>query len=123
MRGASARTRAFEYYLSSASPGGGSGRHTLFRPPVHSGGRPSGHLSRDSSIYDMVIVPSQGACMYQLRIPLAELGIQGVPGTRIGLSLQLNDNDGKGLAAQMNWGGGLTPAWNPMDFGIVTLVE
>ena len=61
--------------------------------------------------------------MYQLRIPLAELGIQGAPGTRIGLSLQLNDSDGKGLAAQMNWGGGLAPSWNPLDFGVVTLVE
>lgn len=123
MRGPDARTRAFAYYLSSAVPGGGSGRHTLFRPPAHSGGRPSGHLLRDSSIYDMTVVPGPGGCLYELRIPLSELGIQGVAGTRIGLSLQLNDNDGNGLAAQMNWGGGLFPTWNPLDFGIVTLVE
>jgi hypothetical protein len=123
MRGPDARARSFAYYLSSAAPGGGSGRHTLFRPAAHSGGRPSGHLLRDSSIYDMTVIPSQGACLYELRIPLSELGIQGVAGTRIGLSLQLNDNDGKGLSAQMNWGGGLTPTWNPLDFGIVTLVE
>jgi hypothetical protein len=123
MRGPGARSQSFAYYLSSAVPGGGSGRHTLFRPPAHSGGRPSGHLLRDSSIYDMTVSPSPGACLYELRIPLSELGIQGVAGTRIGLSLQLNDNDGKGSAAQMNWGGGLNPTWNPLDFGIVTLVE
>ena len=36
-------------------------------------------------------------------------------GARIGLSLQLNDNDGKGLSAQMNWrgeGGTIGPAKN-----------
>jgi hypothetical protein len=123
MRGPDARQRSFAYYLSAAAPGSGSGKYTLFRPPAHSGGRPSGHLLRDSSIYDMTVVPSAGACLYELRIPLSELGIQGVAGTRIGLSLQLNDNDGTGLAAQMNWGGGLYPTWNPLDFGIVTLVD
>ncbi len=123
MRGPGARARSFAYYLSSAAPGGGSGRHTLFRPPVHSGGRPAGHLLRDSSIYDMTVVPSRGGCLYELRIPFSELGIQGVAGARLGLSLQVNDSDGKGPAAQMNWGGGLYPTWNPLDFGIVTLVD
>src|SRR5262249_20227236 len=118
LRGPNARARAFSYTLSSAAPGGGSGRQTLFRPAAHSGGRPSGHLFRDSSIYDMKIVPGPAGCLYALRIPFSELGIQGAVGTRIGLSLQLNDNDGKGLAAQMNWGGGLYPTWNPLDFGI-----
>jgi hypothetical protein len=123
LRAPSAGARSFCYYLSSAAPGGGSGRQTLFRPAAHAGGRPAGHLFRDSSIYDMKIVPSAGGCLYALRIPFSELGIQGGVGTRIGLSLQLNDNDGKGLAAQMNWGGGLAPRWNPLEFGIVTLVE
>jgi hypothetical protein len=121
--GPNAMSRSFEYYLSSAAPGGGSGNHTLFRPPEHSGGRPSGHLARDSSIYDLAIVPGQGSCVYELRIPLSELGIQGVTGAKIGLSLQLNDNDGAGKVAQMNWGGGLYPTWNPRSFGIVTLVK
>ncbi len=122
LRGPDARARSFAYYLSSAAPGGGSGRYTLFRPPAHSEGRPSGHLLRDSSIYDMTVVPSPG-CLYELRIPFSELGIKGAVGTRIGLSLQLNDNDGNDLTARMNWGGGLYPTWNPLDFGIVTLVE
>jgi len=36
---------------------------------------------------------------------------------------ELNDNDGHGPAAQMNWGGGLSPAWSPAGFGVVTLIE
>ena len=71
----------------------------------------------------MKVTPGPTGCLYELRIPLSELGILGAVGTRIGLSLQLNDNDGKGLVGQMNWGGGLYPIWNPLDFGIVTLVE
>ena len=42
---------------------------------------------------------------------------------KIGFAIQLNDNDGHGPAAQMNWGGGLSPAWRPESFGVVTLIE
>jgi len=122
-RGPDAASRAFEYILSAAVPGGGSGRFTLLRPAEHSGGRPSGHLFRDSSIYDMAVATGAGTCTYELRIPLSELGIPGSLGTKIGLSVQLNDNDGKGPAGQMNWGGGLIPSWSANDFGVVTLVE
>ncbi|HUT33840.1 MAG TPA: sugar-binding protein [Planctomycetota bacterium] len=122
-RGPDADSKAFAYYIASTVPGGGSGKHTLFRPQQHSGGRTPGHLFRDSSIYDLAVTPGSGACVYELRIPLAELGVQGAVGTKIGLSLQLNDSDGKGPVAQMNWGGGLHPNWYPRGFGIVTLVE
>jgi len=44
-------------------------------------------------------------------------------GCKFGFSIQLNDNDGDGLAAHMNWGGGLSPTWRPADFGTITLVE
>jgi len=122
-RGPDAASKALAYILSSVVPGGGSGRHTLFRPPEHSGGRTPGHLFRDSSIYDLAVVPADGGCAYELRIPLTELGILGAVGAKIGLSFQLNDNDGASPAAHMNWGGGLSPAWHPGSFGIVTLVD
>jgi hypothetical protein len=122
-RGPGAEQKSFAYYLSSAAPGGGSGVHALFRPREHSGGRPSGHLFKDSSIYDMAVVKGEGGCTYELRIPLSEVGIESGLGTKIGLSIQLNDNDGKGPAAQMSWGEGLLPAWLPSRFGIVTFVE
>jgi hypothetical protein len=122
-RGRDAASTSLAYYLSSAAPGSGSGAHTLFRPPEHSGGRPAGHLFRDSSIYDVAVVPGEGTCVYELRIPLAELGIGGTAGTKIGLSIQIHDNDTKGPAAQMNWGEGLHPHWLPDHFGVVTFVD
>ena len=122
-RGADALTRSFAYYVSSTVPGGGSGKHTLFRSAEHSGGRPAGHLFRDSSIYDLAVVPGEGRCVYELRIPFTELGIDAGLGTKIGLSIQLNDNDGRGPGTQMNWGDGLWPTWLPSNFGVVTFVE
>jgi len=122
-RGPDASDRAFEYCIASTVPGGGSGKHTLLTPAEHSGGRTAGHLFRDSSVYDMVVTESPGGCVYELRIPLSEVGVAGAVGTKLGFSVQLGDNDGSGPVAQMNWGGGLFPAWSPEDFGIVTLVK
>jgi len=114
---------SLEIYMSSQRPAGGSGAHTLWRPLAHSGGRPAGHLARDSSIHELAIHAEGGRCVYELRIPWTELGIAPVFSGKFGFSLQLNDNDGHGPAAQMNWGGGLAPAWRPASFGVVTLVE
>ncbi len=61
---------------------------------------------------------------YELRIPWHELGgINAAFGSKFGLSLQLNDNDGAGRAASMTWGDGLEPAWSPTNFGVATLVN
>lgn len=116
--------KAFAYYLSSAKPGGGSGPLTLYRPAAHSGGQMSGQLFKDSSVYELAIGPNEGRCIYELRIPFALLGpFKPTLGRKIACSIQLNDNDGKGRAAFMTWGGGLSPAWAPGRFGVVTLVE
>jgi len=122
-RGPDAARQAFAYCLASTAPGGGSGKHTLLRPQEHNGGRPAGHLFRDSSIYDMAVVEGEGTCTYELRVPLTETGVTGALGTKLGFSVQLNENDGAGRAAQMTWGGGLLPRWDPYEFGIVTFVE
>jgi hypothetical protein len=122
-RSPDAASKSFSYYLSAQKPAGGSGTHTLWRPAQHSGGRPSGHLARDSSVYELNVKPGPGRCVYELRIPWSELGISPTFGAKFGFSIQLNDNDGHGPAAQMNWGGGISPAWHPASFGIVTLVE
>lgn len=122
--GTTGSREAAAYYVSSQSPTGGSGTVTLWRSRQHSGGRPSGHLARDSSVYEIVVKPGDGGCVYEMRLPLSELGgISGAFATKLGGSIQLNDNDGKGLAAQMNWGGGLSPTWAPASFGRITLVE
>jgi hypothetical protein len=48
---------------------------------------------------------------YELMIPWHELGgIMPTFGTKFGISLQLNDNDGYGRVASMTWGDGLEPA-------------
>jgi hypothetical protein len=122
-RSPDAAKQAFAYCLASTAPGGGSGKHTLLRPQEHNGGRPAGHLFRDSSVYDMAVTEGEGTCTYELRIPLSETGLTGALGTKLGFSVQLDDNDGAGRAAQMTWGGGLLPRWDPYEFGIVTFVE
>jgi hypothetical protein len=114
---------AFAYYLSAASPGGGSGKFTLYRPAAHAGGLPSGQLARDSSVYEVVVKREGTKTIYEARLPWSQLGaIAPVAGTQFGLSLQLNDNDGKGRAACMSWGEGIQPAWDPVHFGVTTLV-
>ena len=113
--------RAFAYYLSAASPGGGSGRATLYRPAQHAGGLRAGQLLKDSSIYDMAIRRQGGYTTYEMRLPFTQLGgLRPTVGGKMGLSLQVNDNDGKGLAARMNWGDGISPSWRPSGFGVVT---
>lgn len=115
--------KAFEYFISPASPGGGSGRNTLYRPASKSGGLASGQLAKDSSNYELAIIRKGNFTFYEGRIPWIELGgIQAAPGSKFGLSLELNDNDGNGRAATMGWGEGLTPNWNPGGFGVGTLV-
>jgi len=122
-RSPDAAARSFAYYVSSQKSAGGSVTHTLYRPSSHSGGRPAGHLARDSSVYDIAVQTNPKGCVYQLRIPWTELGITPVFGGKFGFAIQLNDNDGQGLAAHLNWGGGLAPTWRPADFGVITLVE
>ncbi len=117
-------SEAFAYYVSAASPGGGSGAHTLFRPADHSGGRTAGHLFRDSSIYEMAVAVGKGECVYELRIPLSEVGLTPSLGTRFGLAAVLIDNDGdRKPVARMTWGGGIEPTWSPDQFGVATFVE
>jgi hypothetical protein len=122
-RSGEAQTKSFAYYLSARKPAGGSGANTLWRPRLHSAGRPAGHLARDSSVYELAVAAKNSRCAYELRIPWSELGITPDTGAKFGCSIQLNDCDGSGPAAQMNWGGGLSPSWHPASFGLITLVE
>lgn len=122
-RTAGRESGAFAYYLSAASPGGGSGKFTLYRPAVHAGGLPSGQLAKDSSVYELVVKRDGNKTIYQAKLPWSQLGgIAPVAGTQFGVSVQLNDNDGKSRAACMTWGEGIQPAWDPGHFGVVTLV-
>ena len=123
-RGIDAAKKAFAYYVSSAKPAGGSGVHSLVRPEKLSAGLRSGHLARDSSVgYEIAVKQDEGACTYELCLPFSELGgIAPGFGGKFAFSIQLNDNDGGGRVSRMNWGGGLSPVWNPGNFGVVTFV-
>ncbi len=122
-RAPGAEARAFAYHVSSAPPGGGSGKHTILRPKDRSAGLRAGQLFKDSSVYDMAIARTEGTCIYELRIPLGELGgVQASVGAKFAFSLQLNDNDGDKRVAHMNWGEGISPVWRPSTFGVVTCV-
>ena len=75
-------------------------------------------------MYELFIKTEGNKTIYQLRMPWSELGgIAPAFGSKFGLSLLLNDNDGAGKAATMSWGDGLIPGWVPSQFGIATLVE
>lgn len=116
--------QAFEWLVSTAVPGGGSGKHTLYRPPAKSGGLASGQLAKDSSVYELAIVRQGDITAYELRVPWSETGgLTPAVGVKAGLSLQLFDADGAGTPAVMTWGGGLRPAWSPSGFGVLTLTE
>ena len=116
--------KAFVYYISSASPGGGSGACTLYRPAAHCGGLPSGQLAQNSSVYDVSVKTTGTHTVYLIRMPWSDLGgINPAFGSKFGLSLMLNDNDGAGRAAAMVWGDGLVSNWSPANFGIATLVD
>ncbi len=117
-------SKAFCYYISTAAPGGGSGKSTLFRPADKSGGLTSGQLARDSSVYEIAIRTEKNMTYYEIRMPLADMnGIVPALGTKIGMSINLNDNDGAGRKAVMKWGDGIYPGWSPKHLGLVTFVE
>jgi hypothetical protein len=122
-RVAGAEAKAFQWHVGGAAPGGGSGRHTLYRPAARSGGLQSGQLARDSSAYEIAVAREGVYTQYELRIPWAETGgLRPAVGVKAGLSLQLIDSDGGLARGVMTWGGGLRPAWAPASFGVLTLI-
>jgi len=123
-RTASPDSKAFCYYVSSAAPGGGSGKSTLFRPAEKCGGLTSGQLAKDSSVYEIAIRTEKDVTCYEIRMPLSDMGgIVPAIGTKVGMSINLNDNDGAGRKAVMKWGDGIYPGWSPKHFGLLTLVK
>ena len=114
---------AIEWHVSSASPGGGSGKHTVFRPAAHSAGLSSGQLAKDSSVYEIAVKRAAKDTCYELRIPWSDAGgVRPQPGVRLGLSLRLLDADNGAARGSAAWGRGLAPAWSPAAFGSLVLL-
>ncbi|MBO7298505.1 MAG: hypothetical protein J6V41_01690 [Kiritimatiellae bacterium] len=114
---------AMEWYISSAAPGTGSGKHTLYRPAEHSAGKKAEQLAQDSSAYSIAIKTVGDITVYEVRIPWSELGTKPELGLQMGLSLKLNDSDGDGSITSMSWGNGINPVWSPASFGSLTLCK
>jgi len=115
--------KAFCFDLSSAAPGG-SGKHTIYRPKELSGGLRNGSLAKDSSVFDISIQRIGNRTFYEAALPWSELGgPKGTIGTKLGLSMKLTDHDGKKTEAFLLWGEGLSPAWSPVSFGMLTLTN
>lgn len=110
------------WYISKASPGGGSGAVTVFRPAKYSCGAKSGQLVKDSSVYDVAISREGSRTRYRVKIPWAEIpGFTPAKGATFGCTLELFDADTQGgPQGRMSWGGGLREA--PGDCGLVTLL-
>ncbi|NLC55426.1 MAG: hypothetical protein GX774_01135 [Armatimonadetes bacterium] len=62
--------------------------------------------------------------VYELALPWVELGLRGPrPARRVGFSLLVNDNDGAGRDALLEWGGGVAGAKDPLRFLDLYAVE
>ena len=109
------------WYISKASPGGGSGATTVFRPKKYAMGAKSGQLCKDSSVYSVDISRAGTLTKYRLTIPWAEIpGFTPAKGASFGCNVVLTDADGGERRCSVVWGGGLKD--DSADCGLVTLV-
>ena len=109
------------WYLSKASPGGGSGATTVYRPKAYSMGTKTGQLCKDSSVYQIDMKRTGTTTTYRFRIPWSEIpGFTPANGVSFGCNIVLGDSDGGAAFGKMVWGGGLKD--DSADCGLVTLV-
>lgn len=54
--------------------------------------------------------------IYELSIPLREIGVQAQPGSSFRFAFQVNENDGTGLVRWLEYGGGIVGGFNPARF-------
>ena len=109
------------WYMNLASPGGGSGSTTLFRPSKYSLGTKSGQLAKDSSVYQVSFRREGGKTVYDLVIPWSEIpGFTPAKGASFGCNLVLFDSDGGPGSGKMIWGADLGDSAS--GCGMVTLL-
>ncbi len=109
------------WYMNLASPGGGSGTTTLFRPAKYAMGLKSGQLAKDSSVYQVDFRRVGGKTIYDITIPWSEIpGFAPAKGASFGCNLVLIDADGKPGLGKMIWGADLGDSAS--GCGVVTLL-
>ena len=84
----------------------------------------SGPLTPPGIVNDAVvdIAPRQGGMVYEVKIPWKSLGMTPHEGGRIGFSLLVNDDDGKGRKGWMEWTSGIGSGKSPRLFGDLIFV-
>ncbi len=109
------------WYMSLASPGGGSGRTTLFRPAKYAMGLKAGQLAKDSSVYQVAFLREDRKTVYDIVIPWSEIaGFTPAKGASFGCNLVLFDADGGDGSGKMVWGADLGDTAS--GCGVVTLL-
>ncbi len=109
------------WYVSKASPGGGSGTCTVFRPKAYSLGAKDGQLAKDSSTYAVSITREGTKTTYSLKIPWSEIpGFTPTAGASFGCNIQIHDADSSAGHGVMTWGAGLRDTAS--DCALVTLL-
>lgn len=71
----------------------------------------------------LVIRREGNRTIYEATVPYSELGVAVKPGTLIGISLLVNDSDGEGRKAWIEWGGGLAREKDPRLYWDMLLIE
>ncbi len=59
--------------------------------------------------------------VYRITVPFAEIGVEPKPGIPIGMSLVVNDNDGKGRKGYLHWADGIANGKNPEQYNWIVL--
>ena len=109
------------WYMNLASPGGGSGTTTLFRPAKYAMGLKSGQLAKDSSVYQVNFRRQGGKTIYDVTIPWSEIpGFAPAKGAIFGCNLVLIDADSGSGLGKMVWGADLGDTAS--GCGVVTLL-
>ena len=107
--------------MNLASPGGGSGMTTLFRPAKYAMGLKSGQLAKDSSVYQVNFRRQGGKTIYDVTIPWSEIpGFAPAKGASFGCNLVLIDADSGSGLGKMVWGADLGDTAS--GCGVVTLL-
>ena len=93
------------WYISKASPGGGSGSVTVFRPKSYAMGAKDGQLCKDSSVYQVRVTRENTLTRYHLTIPWSEIpGFTPAVGASFGCRIRLTDADGSAARGEIDWG-------------------
>ena len=69
------------------------------------------------------ILRGNGQTIYEMAVPLSALRVGGSPGTRLGFSLLVNENDGNTREGHLRWSDGIGMGTRPEEYGQLIFTE